>query len=132
MEEEKTKILDIWQEANQALQNKNWNKYSRMWAHTDYIQILHPEEKSWLKGWKRIKPAYRGLIEEGPAVESEYYDVSIRISKDSTMAWLTCKNKIRLMNGDDIEFESWQTCVFEKIAGEWKMVHGHASTIEES
>jgi len=132
MEEEKSKILNKWREANSALQNKNWDIYSSIWAHTDYIQILHPDEGEWLKGWKLIGPAYRELIEDGPEIQSDFYDVNVRISKDNTMAWLTCKNNIRLINGDEIEFESWQTCVFEKIAGEWKMVHGHASNIEEN
>lgn len=129
MEEEKEEILKVWQQGNEALENNDWDSYSKYWAHSDYIQIIHPKEKEWLQGWDTIGPSYKEFIEQGTDIQTESWDVEIQVSEGAKMAWLTCKTKIEMVTEDTLEFESWQTNIFEKIEGEWKLVHGHASNL---
>lgn len=42
---EKEEILKVWRQGNEALKNNDWDSYSNYWAHSDYIQIIHPQEK---------------------------------------------------------------------------------------
>jgi len=34
-----------------------------------------------------------------------------------------------MITEDTLEFESWQTNVFEKLEGEWKLVPGHVCNL---
>lgn len=129
MEKTKKDVLDAWEIGNEALENADWEAYSNYWAHRDYIQIIHPKEKEWLRGWESVGPGYKDFIEQGVQIQTKASDVNIRVSDDSTMAWLTCKMQIRMESDDTLEFESWQTNIFENIDGEWKLVHGHASNL---
>ena len=129
MEQEKGVILKVWQQGIEALENNNWDSYSEYWAHSDYIQIIHPKEKEWLQGQDTIGPSYKEFIEQNTEIETESWDINIRVSEDAKMAWLTCKTKIKMVTEDTLEFESWRTNVFEKLEGEWKRVYGHASNL---
>ncbi|MEX0720578.1 MAG: nuclear transport factor 2 family protein [Balneolaceae bacterium] len=129
MEDEKEQIIQAWEQGGNALENNDWETYSEYWAHTDYIQIIHPKEKEWLQGWDIIGQSYKDFLEQGLNIQAESSDVNIQISSGAKMAWLTCKTKIKMIAEDTLEFESWQTNIFEKIEGEWRLVHGHASNL---
>lgn len=70
------------------------------------------------------------MIEQGTGLSTESSDVTVRISQDGQMAWLTCKTTIKMSNHEETEFESWQTNVFEKLGGVWNLVLGNASNLE--
>jgi ketosteroid isomerase-like protein len=50
----------------------------------------------------------------------------IHVSPSGEMAWATAQIVIRTHNSK-LERTTWQTLVFEKISGVWRLVHGHAS-----
>lgn len=127
MDNEKEAVMKAWRKGADALEEGDWETYRDYWAHTDYIQAIHPKERQWLTGWEKVGPGYKKLIEEGDEWSSEAVLVSLRVSEGGTMAWLTSKMTITV--DEDMEFESWQTSIFEKLDGEWKLVLGHASNL---
>lgn len=127
LNKEKEKVLEAWRHGSKALQDQNWKNYLDYWAHTDYVELIHPKEKEWLRGWKSIGSGYRQFIRQEPVIELEYSNVSIHVSQHADMAWLSCKASMKLTLDNSYEIESWQTNIFEKIDGKWKLVHGHAS-----
>lgn len=127
MEEEKEKVLEAWKRGNKALQENDWERYQSYWGHTDYIELIHPKEKEWLRGWQEIGPGYKQLISQEPAIEATFTDISVHVSPHADMAWLSCKVVIKINHEEEIELSSWQTNIFEKIEDEWKLVCAHAS-----
>ncbi len=119
-------IRDLWDRATRALCAGDWERYQELWGRTDYIEVIHPHESDWRVGWERIGPAYRELLASGFRCEAETRSMRIHVSPSGEMAWATAQIVIRTHNSK-LERTTWQTLVFEKISGVWRLVHGHAS-----
>ncbi|MDX1671428.1 MAG: nuclear transport factor 2 family protein [Balneolaceae bacterium] len=128
---DKQGLIKVWNQAVRALEKGDWESYQRFWAHTDYIQLIHSSEREWLRGWKTIGTEYRKWLRGKPALRVQVKEIDATISQSKNTAWLTCKMHIATEgeNGEEVEFESWQTHIFEKRAGEWKLVHAHSSNL---
>lgn len=50
----------------------------------------------------------------------------IHVSLSGEMAWATVESVIRTSD-PKLERTMWQTLVFEKLSGVWRLVHAHAS-----
>ena len=48
-------IRDVWDESVVALTTKNWEAYSRFWAHEPNMQVIHPAERYWTRGWEAVE-----------------------------------------------------------------------------
>ncbi len=128
VEEERAAIRDVWNRANRALESGDWESYSALWAHADYIQLVHPGGPEWLSGWDEVGPEYRKRVGEGPSHTVRTRDMQIRVAPSGDMAWATMKWEVSVGDGgDSTRVSYWGTSVFEKIDGEWKIVHGIAT-----
>ncbi len=127
-EQERAAVRAAWNRGNRALEAGDWEAYSDFWAHADYAQVIHPHRREWLHGWHELGPAYRDLLAEGPAIRTRTREMDIRVSPSGEMAWATVEADLSFgSQGEAGEITVWQTVVFEKIAGAWKLVHGHVS-----
>lgn len=128
VEQAREDIRAVWDSANRALEAGDWEAYSEVWAHTDYIQVIHPGSSDWLSGWDEVRPPYKKLLEEESSMTIRTRDMRIRVAPSGDMAWATMKWDISSGEGEDAgAITNWGTGVFEKIDGEWKMVHGLAA-----
>lgn len=128
VEQEREAIRTLWRQGNTALEADDWDAYGDLWAHTEYAQVIHSDEPEWLTGWDELAPNYRQLLAEGPAVRARTRDMRIRVAPRGEMAWAILKADLSLgesPGGDEVTV--WETVVFEKLDGEWKLVHGHVS-----
>jgi ketosteroid isomerase-like protein len=123
---DRAEIRALWDRASRALCAGDWEGYQELWAPTDYIEVIHPQEADWRVGWDAIGPAYRSLVDSGFRCESETRLMRIHLSPAREMAWATAEVVIRAAD-PPMERTLWQTLVFEKIQGHWRLVHGHAS-----
>lgn len=119
-------IRVLWDRASRALCAGDWESYQELWGRTDYIEVIHPEESNWRVGWESIGPAYRELLASGFRCEAETRFMRIHVSASGEMAWATAEVVIRNPE-TQLERTMWQTLVFEKLSGVWRLVHGHAS-----
>lgn len=119
-------IRALWDRATAGLCAGDWESYQELWARTDYIEVIHPDESDWRVGWERIGSAYRELLASGFRCEGETRSMRIHVSPSAEMAWATAEVVIRPPDSK-LERTMWQTLVFEKISGVWRLVHGHAS-----
>lgn len=116
----------MWDRASRALCTGDWEGCQELWARTEYIEVIHPQEADWRTGWDAIEPAYRSLLASGFRCESETRSMRIHLSRAKKMAWATAEVVIRAAD-PPTERTLWQTLVFEKIRGRWRLVHAHAS-----
>jgi uncharacterized protein (TIGR02246 family) len=123
---DQAEIRALWDRASRALCTGDWESYEALWAPTEYIELIHPHEGDWRVGWDAIGPAYRSLLTSGFRCESETRLMRIRVAPAGDMAWATATVVIRATD-PPMEHTLWQTLVFEKMQGRWRLVHGHAS-----
>ncbi|NIR48647.1 hypothetical protein GWO43_09425 [candidate division KSB1 bacterium] len=60
-------------------------------------------------------PSYQEFIHQGADIQAETSDVSVHVSNDGKVAWLTCKTSITMVAEDTLGFESWQTIFSRKL-----------------
>ena len=58
-------IRALLKEAAAALRTGDWSRYQAVWAHEPWIELIHPAEGEWLRGWEAIGNGYRELLESG-------------------------------------------------------------------
>ena len=104
-----------------ALVAKNWDQYSKFWAHEPHILILHPAAGEWLRGWSVLEPKYRSLIESDLKISTATRRFEVRVAPSGDVAWAAIEIDITI-NGNPVK--AWQFAVFEKIHGEWRLVAG--------
>jgi len=127
-EEERAAIRAAWTRGQRALEARDWKTYSDLWADVEYAQLLHPDKPEWLSGWEEFAPSYRRLLSEGPSIATRTRDMRINVAPSGDMAWATLKADLSFTDGSgDVKRTFWETVVFEKLDGQWKLVHGHVS-----
>ena len=102
-----------------ALVAKNWDLYSKFWAHEPHVLIMHPAAGEWLRGWSVVEPKYRALLASDMKVSTITRRFDVRVAPSGDVAWAAIEMDITI-NGNPIK--AWQLGVFEKIQGEWRVV----------
>ncbi len=120
-------IRALWERGGAALCSGDWNSYQELWAHTPSVEVIHPDQRDWRVGWEVIGSAYRELLTSGFRCEAQTRRMRIHVSASREMAWATAEVVLRIPGSESSERVLWQTLVFEKLEGRWRLVHGHAS-----
>lgn len=132
MEKDETQIRELWNKAGQSLCNGDWKTYSKCWSHSSEIQLIHPDQGEWLKGWEEISRKYKEMIKSKISCTILRNDLRLNFSSSADMAWGTVDIEIHFTNSAKTQIHLWETVIFEKIGGKWKMVHGMASIPKNS
>lgn len=127
VENEERQIRQLWSRASQALCNGNWESYSECWSHSSDIQLIHTDQGEWLNGWEEIKPKYKEMLSSGFSCKIPKNELKLNISSSADMAWGTVNILIHFNDTAKTEMNLWETVIFEKIDGKWKIVHGMVS-----
>lgn len=127
-EDERAAIRAAWDRGVQALESGDWETYRDFWAHVGYAQVIHPDQGEWLVGWDSIGPSYREFLADEQRLEARTRNMRIRVAPSGDMAWATLEADLDFASEEDTAtITLWETVVFEKVASEWKLVHGHVS-----
>lgn len=129
--EDAARIRTLWNRASEALCTGDWETYRELWAPADHIEVIHPHEGDWRVGWDEIETGYRSRSESGFRCEVETRVMRIHASPAGEMAWATAEVLIKATD-PPMERTLWQSLVFEKIEGRWRLVHAHASVPQAS
>jgi ketosteroid isomerase-like protein len=114
----------------EAFERLDFEAMRALWLDDDRIQCVHP---GWarLAGRERVHASWRAIFENTTAIEFELSDLSLEIAGD--FAWAGCVERIRsVAGGEDIVAAAVATNLYERRAGEWKLVLHHASPILRS
>ena len=130
LKEDEKQIRDLWAKAGNYVCNGDWDNYSKCWDHSSKIQIMHVDQGEWLTGWEQIGKKYETLLKSGMRCSILKDDLTLNISKSGDMAWGTADITFQFNDSAKTKAHLWETAVFEKINGQWKMVHGMASTVK--
>jgi len=126
--EEARVIRELWDAGARALENRDLDAYSSFWANNERVQVMHPDVPEWLVGWSALGPRYQERMAGGPDLRGRTYDWTVTVSPSAEMAWATMKVEVKVITTDTLTFIAWESAVFEKLDGSWRLVHVHMST----
>ena len=129
LEADKVAVSAAMDAGTAALLNRDWAAYARFWANSPEIEVMHPAGREWLVGWDTIAVKYRRIIAD-TSVHYEFTTLrrNVHISPQRDMAWGTDESRIRITQAArTTELLQWSTFVFERVDGQWRLVHAHAS-----
>ena len=127
MENEERQLRELWTRASESICNGDWTSYRQCWSHSLDIQLIHPDQGEWLKGWEEIGAKYEEMLNSGISCSIPRNDLKLNISSSADMAYGTVDINIHFNDTAKTKVHLWQTIVFQKIDGKWKIVHGIAS-----
>ena len=110
-----------------AFENLDLTEMDLIWAHTDSVRCIHP---GWglLSGWEAVRQSWEALFKDSREMRFTLSDVTARV--DGNLAWVTCTENILSEARGTVSVTSvLATNVFERQAGDWRLVHHHASHI---
>ena len=97
------------------------------WAHGEHVKCVHP---GWplLSGWDAVRDSWARIFENTDEMRFTISDVQVVVSAEA--GWVTCTENILSESRGNISVTSvLATNIFERIGGEWLMIHHHASHI---
>jgi len=110
-----------------TLEARDLEEMDRLWGHGDHVRCIHP---GWamLTGWESVRRSWEAIFKDSREMRFSIGDVDARVDGDT--AWVTCTENILSQAGGNIAVTTLlATNVFERRAGEWLIVHHHASHI---
>lgn len=126
--EEARIIREVWETGSRALENRDFDAYTDFWANNERIQVMHPDVPEWLVGWTALGPRYEERMAWGPELRGRTYDWTVSVSPSAEMAWATMKVEVKVIAADTMTFTAWESAVFEKLDGRWRLMNVHMST----
>jgi ketosteroid isomerase-like protein len=122
---------DAVREANErfyrAIESLSIEAMDAVWAHGDHAQCVHP---GWdlLVGWDAVRKSWEIIFKNTTEIRFTLGDVRVRM--EGAMAWVTCTENILSQSRGNVSVTSvLATNLFARGAGEWQMIHHHASHV---
>ena len=98
-----------------------------VWAHGEHVRCVHP---GWglLTGWDAVRESWEAIFKHSEEMRFSITDVNAYV--EGPIGWVTCTENILSEARGNISVTSLlATNIFERSAGEWRMIHHHASHI---
>ncbi len=98
-----------------------------VWAHGEHVRCVHP---GWglLTGWDAVRQSWEAIFKHSEEMRFSITDINAYV--EGVFGWVTCTENILSETRGKISVTSvLATNIFERSAGEWRMIHHHASHI---
>ena len=59
---EEAAVRAVWDEAAAALTAKDWSRYAEVYAQEPFLQVIHPSQRDWIRGWDAFQERYRAIM----------------------------------------------------------------------
>lgn len=109
-----------------ALEARDLDTMSAVWHHDEAVSCVHP---GWhrLDGWEEVERSWANIFANSRPWAVSCEDMRIALAGD--LAWVTCVEVIVPFGGEtsDDAARMQATNLFGRVAGEWRLVHHHAS-----
>ncbi len=123
--------IDELTRANQAFyeafESLDIGKMDGIWVHQDYVTCIHP---GWTlrSGWPAVRDSWVLIFNNTFSMTFELTEMQVQVAGD--MGWVICTENITSRQEDaPVQSRVLATNLFERIDGEWKMLHHHGSPI---
>lgn len=98
-----------------------------VWAHGEHVRCIHPGW-SMLEGWDAVRQSWEAIFKDSPEMRFSLTDVQALPVGD--LGWVTCaENILSQVRGNIAVTTLLATNLFERRAGQWRMVLHHASHV---
>jgi ketosteroid isomerase-like protein len=98
-----------------------------VWAHDEHVRCVHP---GWplLAGWDAVRESWEAIF--ASAEEMRFTIADVRVLLHGEVGWVTCtENILSEVRGRVGVTAILATNLFVRTAGEWRMIHHHASHV---
>lgn len=108
-----------------AFESQDLEAMGRVWKQSDEVRCAHPGEPP-LTGWAAVETSWRRIFEATDLFRVRVSDV--HVLDGDRLAVVTCLEHITAVaNGEAMEGAVAATNVFERVEGEWRLIHHQGS-----
>ncbi len=122
-------IREIWTEMSEYGMKGDWDTYSKYFVQTGRFQMIHPGIGEWLNGWNEFSEKYEDMMRRGMKYSIVKNDISINVGSGGDLAWGLVDFVFYFDAEPNNKLHMWESVVFEKIDGDWKIAMGMASNV---
>ena len=117
VEAERAAVRAHWDGTNAALIAKDWERYQEFWLQEPSLQVIHPAQGDWIRGWDAFRERYESVLSSDTefAVTTRSFDVELSPSAD--VAWATIEADL-IVNG--AASTHWYVLIARKVDGRWR------------
>ncbi|MEL6130974.1 MAG: nuclear transport factor 2 family protein [Cyanobacteria bacterium J06626_26] len=124
---EQTAVLETNQRFYRAFEKKDIEAMEAVCSKGIGSLCIHPGRKA-LKGWETIRQSWLQIFKATRYLEIDLDVMSVEVSGD--LAYVVLVEKVMQVAGDRrLEASSMATNTFERMGGQWYLVHHHGSPI---
>lgn len=115
-----------------AMENADLAAMGGLWLHTDWIKCVHP---GWelLTGWEKVRESWAQIFANQTGMRVTATEVSVKL--DGNFAWISCTENLAIFvdnTSAPASATTTATNLFQRVAGEWRLVHHHASQVPDT
>ena len=127
MSNEQTAVLQANQRFYRAFEKKDIEAMEAVCSKGIGSLCIHPGRKA-LKGWETIRQSWLQIFKATRYLEIDLDIMSVEVSGD--LAYVVLVENVMQVAGDRrLEANSMATNTFERMGGQWYLVHHHGSPI---
>jgi ketosteroid isomerase-like protein len=123
--EEVTRANQAFYEAFESL---DVARMDRIWANQEYVTCIHP---GWTLrvGWPAVRDSWVLIFNNTFSMKFELSEIQVQVAGD--LAWVICTEHLTARQSSDEGMHSQvlATNLFERMNGEWKLIHHHGSPV---
>lgn len=110
-----------------VLESLDLGRMDEVWSHDDHVRCVHPGWRL-LSGWEAVRHSWEVIFKNSQEMRFSITDVHAHVGGD--LGWVTCTENILSEARGNISVTSvLATNIFERVGGEWLLIHHHASHI---
>jgi ketosteroid isomerase-like protein len=112
-----------------ALETADLAAMEALWLHTDWVKCTHPGWDLCL-GWEAIRQSWAQIFAVKSRMRVAATEVSITLEND--FASISCLEQLAIFTNENSAPQAVTTNatnLFQRVAGEWRMIHHHASVM---
>jgi len=126
-DEERAEVEEANARFYRVFETLDLRQMEEIWAHGEHVRCVHP---GWglLTGWDAVRESWESIFKNSEEMRFSITDVNAYV--EGAFGWVTCTENILSEARGKISVTSvLATNIFERSAGEWRMIHHHASHI---
>ncbi|HEY9764212.1 MAG TPA: nuclear transport factor 2 family protein [Trichocoleus sp.] len=110
-----------------AFEKKDLDAMEAVWSKGVSCLCIHPGRDA-LKGWDEIRQSWAQIFKNTSYLEIDTHILMVESSGDLAHVVLI-ENVLQIGGGRRLEARSMATNLFERMGGQWFMVHHHGSPV---
>jgi ketosteroid isomerase-like protein len=110
-----------------AFESFEMSRMDEVWSHHEHVRCIHP---GWalLSGWEAVRQSWEAIFRDSGEMRFAITDVDVHV--EGALGLVTCRENILSHARGQIAVTALvATNLFERLDGEWLMIHHHASAM---